>query len=430
MDPWQSWALAIVATAGLGYYYTRDSTPKNRTRAASVSTEPLQQAATTAKRRVEKAVPKVKAAAKENNVAAKVLETANNVVAASSEATTTAVNTVQQGATKKNKKAGQAQKGSTAKSSAPQASKSIVSESAPEPEDDEAEDDEDTKEWARQLQARKQGISLSSAGQSGQAVRTKKANAKDQYPSAGDVSDMLEPTPSGPAIIRLTGEEKAKKQHAPKAEVQQESKKARQNRRKVEEARIAREEDERVRQQLLEKQRKTAREARGEPAKNGMTSASAPASSAWSRESKPEAVTNGSAQPLLDTFDQDATSSASSYDAVTNVTTPATVASANADIPSEEAQLEMLNGENGWNEVSTSKKTKKKTQPTESSPVEQPAAKDIKSSYSSASTSDLVKTSAPSKPAMAAKQVSSTNGYAALQAKERVHPDDDEWYVI
>jgi hypothetical protein len=423
MDPWQSWGIAILAAGGLGYYYTRDNTPKNRTRAASVSTEPLQQAATTAKRRVEKAAPKAKAAAKENNVAAKVVETANNAAAAVSEATTTAVNTVQQTATKKNKKAGKAQNAPTVKAAAPQQSQPVAH--APEPEEDEADEDEDTKEWARQLLARKQGVSLSSAGGPGQSVRTKKANARDQY-SGVDVSDMLEPTASGPSVIRLTGEEKAKKQHAPKVEAPGESKKARQNRRKVEEARIAREEDERIRQQLLEKQRKTAREARGEPAKNGMTSAAAPSSSAWNGEPKPQAVTNGASHALLDTFEQDATSTASSNDAATNVTTPATVASGNAELPSEEAQLEMLNGDNGWNEVSTSKKTKKKTQPTESAAVEQSAVKDI--TYSSVPTSDLVKTKAPapSKVPMA-KQAPSTNGFAALQAKEKVHPDDDEW---
>jgi len=429
MEPWQSWGLALAISGGLAYYYTKDKEPKELARRLSSVSEPQQ--TTTAKRRQEKAAPR------EKPVAAKVAEKASDAANVVAEASSTAVSSAQQAVSKTKNKAGKASGQQKKQASAPAQAQKPAAQQSPAPAvegDDDDDADMDTREWARQLEARKTGVSLSAPSSNAQATRTKKANARDNGATAGDVSDMLEPSAPGPSVMRITGEQKAKKQSAPRVEAAEETKKQRQNKRKVEEARIAREEDERVRQGLLEKQRKAAREARGEPAKNGLTSSTAPASSAWSESIKPSAqASNGSAgqsQPLLDTFDQDAVSTSSSNDAATNVTTPATVASATADLPSEEAQLEMLNEMNGWNEVSTSKKGKKKGQATEASAIEQPAAPAAKenknSTYGAVSTSELVKGPAPSKPA-AARSTPSTNGYAALETRERVHPEDDEW---
>ena len=429
MEPWQSWGLALAISGGLAYYYTKDKEPKELARRASSVIEPQQ--TTTAKRRQEKTAPREKTAA------AKVAEKASDAANVVAEASSTAVASAQQAVSKKKGKPGKTSDQQKKQASAPVSAQKPAAQQTPAPaveEDDDDDADMDTREWARQLEARKTGVSLSAPSSNAQATRTKKTNARENGATAGDVSDMLEPSAPGPSVMRITGEQKAKKQNAPRVEAAQETKKQRQNRRKVEEARVAREEDERVRQSLLEKQRKAAREARGEPAKNGIASSAAPASSAWSESNKPSTqLPNGSvgqSQPLLDTFDQDAVSTASSNDAATNVTTPATVASASADLPSEETQLEMLNEMNGWNEVSTSKKGKKKGQAAESSAVEQPAAPVAKenknSTYSAVSTSELVKGPAPSKPA-AARSVPSTNGYAALETRERVHPDDDEW---
>jgi hypothetical protein len=431
MEPWQSWGLALAIGGGMAYYYSKDKQPKELARRLSSVSEPQQ--TTTAKRRQEKAAPR------EKTVAAKVVEKASDAANVVAEASSTAVASAQQVVTNTKKKAkagktsGQQKEQSSAKA-APQKPAAQQSQAPAVEEDDDDDEDMDTKEWARQLEARKTGVSLSAPSSNTQATRTRKTNARENGATAGDVSDMLEPSAPGPSVMRITGEQKEKKQNAPRVEAAQETKKQRQNRRKVEEARIAREEDERVRQGLLEKQRKAAREARGEPAKNGLAATTAPASSAWSESNKPSTqVSNGAvaqSQPLLDTFDQDAASTASSNDAATNVTTPATVASAAADLPSEETQLEMLNEMNGWNEVSTSKKGKKKGTATESTATEQPAAPVAKenknSTYSAVSTSELVKGPAPSKPA-AARSAPSTNGYAALETRERVHPEDDEW---
>jgi len=430
MEPWQSWGLALAISGGLAYYYTKDKQPKELARRLSSVSISEPQQTTTAKRRQEKAAPR------EKTVAAKVAEKASDAANVVAEASSTAVSSAQQAVSKTKNKAGKASAQQKKQASAPAQAQKPAAQQSPAPaveEDDDDDADMDTREWARQLEARKTGVSLSVPSSNAQATRTKKTNARDNGATAGDVSDMLEPSAPGPSVMRITGEQKAKKQNAPRVEAAQETKKQRQNRRKVEEARIAREEDERVRQGLLEKQRKAAREARGEPAKNGLASTSAPASNAWSESDKPSTqVSNGvgQSQPLLDTFDQDAVSTASSNDAATNVTTPATVASATADLPSEETQLEMLNEMDGWNEVSTSKKGKKRGQAAESSAVEPPAAAVAKenknSTYSAVSTSELVKGPAPGKPA-AVRSIPSTNGYAALETRERVHPEDDEW---
>jgi len=434
MEPWQSWGLALVVGGGLAYYYSQDKEPKNRTgRSLSISElqQPIKQATTTAKRRQDKP------AAREKPVAAKVADTANGAAAKLSEVASSAVSTAQQAVAKKNKKGGKSSDTTSSRKSVPavaEQSKPKVEETA----DDDMAEDMDNKEWAKQLLARKQGISLSAPSANSKAVRTVKASSRDQYndnagtASAGDVSDMLEPVAAGPSAIRITGEQKAKKQPVARPDTSQETKKQRQNRQKNEEARIGREEAERARQVLLEQQRKTAREARGEPAKNGLASAAAP-SSVWTPGNQPntQAMRNGVVQPLLDTFDHDATSTSSSNDAATNITTPATVASATADIPSEEAQLEMLSEMDGWAEVST-KKAKKKTQvsdtlASEPAPIEEVKEKKT-SAYNAAPTSELLKSGNSTKSA-ASKPASSSNGYAALEERIKNHPEDDEWYV-
>ncbi|KAB8338992.1 hypothetical protein FH972_021931 [Carpinus fangiana] len=166
---------------------------------------------------------------------------------------------------------------------------------------------------------------------------------------------MLEPTPAGPSVIRITGEEKPKNPKTAAAAPQQETKKQRQNRKKAEEKKLQREQDEQERQALLEKQRRTARESRGEPARNGVSVAPAPANGAWAAHS----VANGgsapaaaSTVPLLDTFEPNTASSPSATNVQTSSSAPVAVGSTIAqDIPSEEVQMEMLNELNGWAEV-------------------------------------------------------------------------------
>lgn len=429
MEPWQSWGLALVVGGGLAYYYSQDKEPKNRTGRSSSISE-LQQPTTTAKRRQEKPTTR------EKPVAAKVADTANDAAAKVSEAASNTVASAQQAVSKK-KKGGKVSNVPTPRSSTPivEEPKQKVQDTG----DDEVAEDLDNKEWAKQLLARKQGVSLSAPSANSKAVRTVKASSRDQYSdgarSSGDVSDMLEPAAPGPSAIRITGEQKAKKQPIARPETPQETKKQRQNRQKNEEARLVREEAERARQVLLEQQRKTAREARGEPMRNGLAAAAAPSNSAWTPGSQPntQAMRNGIAvpgQPLLDTFDQDTTSTSSSNGAATNVTTPATIASATADIPSEGAQMETLNEMDGWAEVSNVKKAKKKNQMADSTFAEPAPVQEVKekkaSTYNTASTSELVKGPASTKT-INTKPATSSNGYAALEERTKNHPEDDEW---
>jgi len=187
-------------------------------------------------------------------------------------------------------------------------------------------------------------------------------------PSGRDVSDMLGAQSATPSVLSIKSADKparATKAQAPKAEAPSDSKKARQNRKKVEEAKAAREAEEKQRQVLLEKQRRTAREARGESAKNGLQAVKAPADNAWTTVGA-RAVQPPAPAPtgqLLDTFD--AASTASSSDAPTNGTAPTPDSVSNSGHNnglSEEEQVKMaMEDTSAWETVPKGKKQKKKT---------------------------------------------------------------------
>ena len=128
---------------------------------------------------------------------------------------------------------------------------------------------------------------------------------------AGDVSDMLEPKKAGPSVLRLTEPTNPAPQRAPRPQKEfqvAETKKQRQNRKKTEERKAATQDVEKEHQALLEKQRRAAREARGEPARNGLQQSQPPASNAWSSkpqtaEAAPQIQGAPAVQPLLDTFE-------------------------------------------------------------------------------------------------------------------------------
>lgn len=265
-------------------------------------------------------------------------------------------------------------------------------------------DDVDNHEFAKQLSKAKQGTQFATSSDSGKKQKEKsvkqsranqisapadeKASAvsatssgdgadadDDQSPARSPVADstdstgvadMLEPTPSGPSVLRLTDTEskdKKKKKKESKAAEPVETKKQRQNRKKAEAARVAREEAEKERRVLEEKQRRAARIAEGRPAKDGsqFTTASANKSSAWNQGAPngghaQNSGTNGAHQ-LLDTFDAPAEAEAPKPSA------PSQTESAwMSSLPSEEEQLEMLKNEaDEWSTVQTksSKKSKK-----------------------------------------------------------------------
>lgn len=205
--------------------------------------------------------------------------------------------------------------------------------------------------------------------------------------NSGDVSDMLEAAPAGPTTIRLTAPLNPQKERAPKQAKEQvvESKKARQNRKKVEERRIQREAEEKERKALEEKQRRSAREARGEPAKNGIPVTRAPANNPWEQKNAATAATvqtgapvNGGLNgPLLDTFDAESTGS-SNGGLEASTTATSTTEAAPSQYRNEDAQLAQAmkesEDESGWTTVSVGKKQQKKRGDSsgEATPVEKP----------------------------------------------------------
>jgi hypothetical protein len=205
-------------------------------------------------------------------------------------------------------------------------------------------------------------------------------------PSGRDVSDMLGSQGAAPSVLSIKPGEKsarAAKPQAVKTEAPQESKKARQNRKKVEEAKAAREEEEKQRLALQEKQRRTAREARGEPAKNGLQAAKAPTSSAWTTVGRGAVQPPVSAAPtgqLLDTFD--AASTASSSEAPTNgaaVTPDSMSNSGYNNALSEEEQVKIvMDDTTAWETVPKGKKQKKKTAVEEEGSVTPQVAQPVK----------------------------------------------------
>jgi hypothetical protein len=255
--------------------------------------------------------------------------------------------------------------------------------------------------WARELQQKKQGTKLAAPARASAKQKTvKQSNANnraaelsadsstgdadddlspavspslnglsnDVTPNGKDVSDMLEPATSGPAVLRLTEPTNPKfnkPKQQPRPAPEQESKKQRQNRKKVEEKKAQREADEQERRHLQEQQRRTAREARGEPARNGLGTAATPANNAWKAPKHAAATSTPAANgQLLDTFTNDTTS--------TESTAPTSVSSSpvqqskekwwDSAIPSEEEQQRMLleQDENSWSTVPAKSKKRNK----------------------------------------------------------------------
>ncbi|KAF7950736.1 uncharacterized protein EAE97_002288 [Botrytis byssoidea] len=112
---------------------------------------------------------------------------------------------------------------------------------------------------------------------------------KGTSPVASGIADMLEPAAPGPSVLKVTeptNPKPAKKEKAKAAPQPAETKKQRQNRAKIEAAKVAREQEEKERKVKEEKQRRTAREAEGRAAKDGSQfMASQAANSAWTASS-------------------------------------------------------------------------------------------------------------------------------------------------
>lgn len=196
--------------------------------------------------------------------------------------------------------------------------------------------------------------------------------AAPKAPSGKDVSDMLGSSGASANVLSIKASDKPAKATKPKAQKveTQETKKQRQNRQKVEAQKAQREEDEKQRQIMLENQRRTAREARGEPAKNGVA-AKLPTNNPWAGQSSGGAVQAPSSAPsgqLLDTFDVASTASSSATNGTNN--TPDTVSNSGSynGLPSEEEQLRLAMEDNSaWTTIPKGGKKQKATQVVEES---------------------------------------------------------------
>ncbi|KAF2428695.1 hypothetical protein EJ08DRAFT_324827 [Tothia fuscella] len=268
--------------------------------------------------------------------------------------------------------------------------------------DNTPEKKEDTA-WAKNLAQLKAGTNLnvakSSASKKPKTVKQKKANeaaersgassitgtegeetpspapspslpAEEEHtaPSGNDVSDMLETPTAGPKVLKLTesnAPERKPKQQRAAAPV--ETKKDRQNREKAEKKKLQREEDEKIRKALEEKQRRTAREARGEPAKNGI-SAKPPTNGAWKSGTNGTNGVNGDDTPtsnggLLDTFVPEIVESKPAQ-VVRNATNAAQDWWAGEKRTEQEQLQQVLEQDpNSWTAVAPKKSKKKATRP-------------------------------------------------------------------
>ncbi|KAL9044501.1 MAG: hypothetical protein Q9214_002367, partial [Letrouitia sp. 1 TL-2023] len=157
--------------------------------------------------------------------------------------------------------------------------------------------------------------------------------------TSGDVTDMLQTPAKAPSVLRLTEVEEPKRQPKhQKAAPEPETKKQRQNRRKNQERKLAREEAEKERKILLEKQRRTAREAEGRPAKNGMASSQVPVTSAWTQPVSSATTSESGNAPLLDTFDEGTSKPVNGHSQSSNASQKAW----HNELPSEEEQMKIL----------------------------------------------------------------------------------------
>ncbi|EOD43824.1 uncharacterized protein LTHEOB_9123 [Neofusicoccum parvum] len=423
MEPWQSWGLFLTLGAVVYFYYSNNK----KTAARPARGQPVaEETAPRPTRKETKPKRKPEAVASGTDAAARVEKPSEP-----------------KGRNKKKEQKVAAQ--------AP----AVVAQ----PVADEKDDDAD-KEWARQLAQLKEGTKLAPPerkdGRS-KTVKQRAANADRTFASGSstngadadaevspalspalkasssrDVSDMLEAPAAGPSVLRLTESTNpapAKKQQKKAAPEPTETKKQRQNRKKAEQAKALREEEEKERKVLAEKQRRTAREARGEPAKNGLSAGPTSAPSVWTQKETPK--TNGGGA-LLDTFEHDGGSTASSANLAASGTSASTAGTNwERDLPSEEEQLRLVMEDSTWSTVETKgKKGKKKTQTepeTEQFAVKTPEVRSLPLTETT-NTSRSNTLSSDFEPANGLKASADISEY--IQGQVGSHPQDSDWAVV
>ena len=410
MDPWKNWAIVGIVGVGAAYYYSQSGKSKRgRGRALPLVSPEQNQRRGSDHRNGSKDKRKKKS---------KVSDTSDQQGSDVADVSSASAQKSTNGTVKKRKGSKQ-QPSKLAQSSAVEVSteKSVGTEN-----DDVENEGMDNEEFARQLSGVKTGTSLKKVATQNETKKAKKqgkrneapqamngstsknngitssqdmstassttgADADDDLspamspdlratqattPSSNDVSDMLEPASKGPSILRITDPVNPQSVNQPKAQKatpEPETKKQRQNRRKNEEKKAAREQAEKERRALLEKQLRTAREAEGRPAKNGLGPAQLSSTDAWNKPANAATKSTGpateqSSVSLLDTFEDTPTIS---------LNPPSTNGGPNSssvdekvwnnDLPSEEEQMRMItemDSDNAWSTVAKGGKSKKK----------------------------------------------------------------------
>lgn len=412
MDPLKSWAIVGVVGLGAAYYYSQSGKSK-RGRGHT----PLPVTGEQSQRRGSDLRNDSKDKRKKKG---KLSDTSDQPGSDVAEVSSASVQTSTNGTAKK-RKGGKKQPSKLAQSSAVEISPEQVAGA----ENDIAEDEGmDNAEFARQLSGLKTGTSLKKPATQNEIKKTKKQGKRNEVPSqatngsalktngvassqdmstassttgadadddlspamspdlranqattpfSADFSDMLEPAPKGPSILRITepvNPQTIRQPKTQKAAPVPETKKQRQNRQKNEEKKAMREQAERERRTLLEKQLRTAREAEGRPAKNGLGPSQQPSINAWD---KPASAATDSAGPaitqssvsLLDTFDDGPTTAPNSHSTNGKANGTSTDKKVwNNDLPSEEEQMRMItemDSDNAWSTVAKGGKSKKKS---------------------------------------------------------------------
>ena len=412
MDPWKSWAIVGVVGVGAAYYYSQSGKSKRgRGRPAATLVDQNQQRASSS-RNDSKDTGKKKGKAKASDASDQAASDAADVSSASPQ--TSPSERV------KRRKGGKQQPSKLAQSSAGELSKER------ELDRDNAEEQDEgmsNAEFAKQLSQLKTGTSLKKPVTTGEIKKTREQGKRNELPpealnggpprvngitrsqdmsttssttgadadddlslpvspefgatesttpSGLDVSDMLEPPSKGPSVLRLTepvNQPPARQPKPQKVAAEPETKKQRQNRKKNEEKKAMREQAEQERRVMLEKQLRTAREADGRPAKNGMGTARPPSTNAWSNptsaptksEASPTTLENG---PLLDTLEdrEPITGSSTKHTNGSGDNTVADGKTWNRELPSEEEQIRLMNemdSDNAWSTVPSGKGKKR-----------------------------------------------------------------------
>ena len=428
MDPWKSWAIFGAFGIGAAYYYSQHGRPK-RGRGHAPPLVSAEQSQRRGSDQRNDSKDKRKKRGKRSDTPD---QTGSDVADVSSASVQTSTD-----GTVKKRKGGKKQPSKLAQSSAVEVSPEQGDGTGNDIAEDEGMDNE---EFARQLSGLKTGTSLKKPASQHETKKTKKQAKRNEAPpqamngsalktngvassqdmstassttgadadddlspamspdlpatqaistSGTDVSDMLEPTPKGPSILRITepvNTQPVRQSKAQKATPEPETKKQRQNRQKNEEKKAMREQAEKERRVLLEKQLRTAREAEGRPAKNGLGPAQSPTTNAWNKragaaDDSTGPATKESSVSLLDTFDNAPTAGLDPRSTNSEANNTSVDGKAwNNEVPSEEEQMRMiteLDSDNTWSTVTKGGKSKKKL------PAENPAKKDtIKSSGS------------------------------------------------